>query len=306
MSGDILHYSELSDFDAELSTVARLLASSTGGKAVALVTDQVRAPTKDATIVLSSTQQPLSDNPELTAAAIAAFARQAKPSAILVGTTRSGRQVAARLAVQLRVAALSDVRSLAVEGGSLVGERSAYAGKFVARVSAPLPCVATIPAGTYERANGKSDSTETISVDVSGRVKRVEVRPKPKASVDLKSASIIVSAGRGFKKKEDLALIEKLAAAMGGVVGCSRPLSSDMGWLGEEHHIGLTGFYVRPDLYLAVGISGQLQHVAGMKDSKIIAAINTDKQAPIFQVSDYGIVGDLYQVVPALLKLLAK
>jgi electron transfer flavoprotein alpha subunit len=88
-------------------------------------------------------------------------------------------------------------------------------------------------------------------------------------------------------------------------MGCSRPLSSDLGWLPEEYHIGLTGVNVKPDLYLAVGISGQLQHVAGIKDSRIIAAINTDKEAPIFQAADYGIVGDLYQVVPAIQKLLA-
>jgi electron transfer flavoprotein alpha subunit len=115
---------------------------------------------------------------------------------------------------------------------------------------------------------------------------------------------VVVSAGRGFANKEDLEMAVELAEAMGGAVGCSRPLSSDLGWLGEEQQIGLTGSHVHPRLYVAVGISGQLQHVVGIKDSKVIVAINKDKEAPIFQVADYGVVGDLYQVLPAFTKVL--
>ncbi len=305
MSGEILYFSENRDFAGEISSAAKQLAAAVGGRAMEVQTDQAGDRAHGDSIVLKADQQ-LSNNPEITANAIAALARQRKPSVILIGSTRLGRQVAARLAVQLRTGALSDVRNLAIEGGLISGDRAVYAGKFLSKVSAALPCVATVPAGAYEEGPTASGSVETVGVDVSGKVRRVETRPKPKATVDLKSAAIIVSAGRGFKTKEDLILVERLAAAMGGVVGSSRPLTSDLGWLGEEHHIGLTGFYVHPDLYLAIGISGQLQHVAGIKDSKIIAAINKDRQAPIFQVADYGIVGDLYQVVPALLNLLEK
>ena len=306
MSGDILCFSENADLAGELATAGSVLASQTKGRAVDLEVDLDRETVSAETKILIKANERLSDNPELIAKALISLAGRLKPSVVLVGSSRIGRQVAARVAAQLRTGALGDVRKLAAEGGRLTGERSVYSGKFLTKVSSPLPCVATVPSGANEKRAGPSGGIEVVQLDVSGTVRRVETRPKPKASVDLKTASIIVSAGRGFKKKEDLVLVEQLAAAMGGVVGSSRPLTSDLGWLGEEHHIGLTGFYVHPDLYLAVGISGQLQHVAGIKDSKVIAAINKDKQAPIFQVADYGIVGDLHQVIPALLKLLEK
>ena len=127
-------------------------------------------------------------------------------------------------------------------------------------------------------------------------------KEKSKAQESLKDAEVIVSAGRGFKKKEDLAVIEELARVLNGVVGASRPLTSDLGWLPEERQVGLTGTTVKPKLYFAIGISGQIQHLTGMRDSRVVVAINTDKHAPIFQECDYGVVGDLYAVVPALAK----
>jgi len=141
--------------------------------------------------------------------------------------------------------------------------------------------------------------------DVPTRIKILRATKKESGRIDLRKAKTVVSVGRGIKKKEDLAMVEGLAKSMGAALGCSRPLSSDLGWLPEECHIGLTGISVSPELYLAIGISGQLQHVAGIKDSKVIAAINSDKDAPIFQAADYGIVGDLYQLVPAIQRALA-
>ncbi|MDE1852923.1 MAG: electron transfer flavoprotein subunit alpha/FixB family protein [Thaumarchaeota archaeon] len=181
-----------------------------------------------------------------------------------------------------------------------------FAGRVVAKVGCPFPAVATVKVGSYPRSETASGAVQEKDVGVVGDAVRLVSREKKAAgAVDLKSAKVIVSAGRGVKKKEDLAMLEDLAAKMHGALGCSRPLSADLGWLPEEHHIGLTGVNVKPDLYLAIGISGQLQHVAGMKDSKVVASINTDKDAPMFQASDYGIVGDLYQVVPAIKKVLA-
>jgi len=299
----VLAYSEDPGLASEVYAGATEIAKQLGSEALSIYLDANTAPNSTAgkAVVLKSDRQ-LSGHPDLSLEAISEYALQRKPSAVLIGGTRFGRQLASQLAVRMRVGVLSDVRCLKVENGKLRGVRQVYAGKYSAEVVAPLPCVAVIPAGAYEKNVG-TPSVETVTVGrASEKISHVETKPKGKVTVDIKNASIIVSAGRGFRNKEDLVLLDELAKKLNGAVGCSRPLSSDLGWLGEEHHIGLTGARVHPDLYLAVGISGQLQHVAGIKDSKIIVAVNKDKQAPIFQVADYGIVGDLYQVIPALLK----
>ena len=302
----VLAYSENHDLAEEIFTGALELASQLGSEVLSVHLDELGSIQINGKLVLLKSDRPLSDRPELTTTALSKFALERKPSVILIGATRLGRQIASQMAVRMKIGALSEVRSLRIEDKKLTGIRAVYAGKFSAKVAAPLPCIATVPAGAYEKKTGAPTSVETISVDgMSEKTVHVDTKPKTKGSIDIKAASIIISAGRGFKKKEDLVMLEQLAKTMGGAVGCSRPISSDLGWLGEEHHIGLTGAYVHPKLYVAVGISGQLQHIAGIKDTKIIVAINKDKQAPIFQVADYGIVGDLYEVIPAILKHLA-
>ena len=306
MTLSVWAYSESDGVANEMASAAVELSKSVSGSATVVEVDQAREGVSSAghKLVLKSAVR-LGESPELTAEAMFRATKAANPSVVLVGATRRGRETASRLAVKMKVGCLSEVFRLSVSAEQLRGERNTYAGKFLSTVACKLPCVATVKTGVSPRLADNTGAVDVLEVgDLVPRVKLVGKTGKKMGTVDLKSAKVIVSAGRGVKKKEDLVMIEDLARSLGGVLGCSRPLSSDLGWLPEEHHIGLTGIEVRPNLYLAVGISGQLQHIAGIKDSKIIAAINTDKDAPIFQAADYGIVGDLYQVVPAIKRLL--
>jgi len=299
-------YSESDDAANELSTAADELARAASGQSVMLEvgSSRIGVVASNKLVLRTSSQPPYV--PGVVAEMIFRASEKLKPSVVLIGPTRQGREVAARLAAKLGAGSLSDVFGLSVSEQMLVCDRNAYAGRVLARMSAPMPCVATVRAGAYPPNAAPGSSLQEFDAgEVATKVKVLKTTRKEAGKVDLRKAKTIVSVGRGMKKKEDVALIESLASSLGAAVGCSRPISSDLGWLPEECHIGLTGISVSPELYLAVGISGQLQHVAGIKDSKVIAAINSDKDAPIFQAADYGIVGDLYQVVPALQRLLS-
>jgi len=295
-------FSESPSAANEAAAAASGLASSSGGSYAVVGLDDGTGLAGEEKLVLKSAS-PLLTSPEAAAGALALAAKEAKPDLILVGSTRNGKEIAARLAVKMGWPCASDVFGVTLAGASLHGKRNVFAGKLIAEVAVPIPCVATLKVGSYPGLPASPTAGTPKDVgQVATKVRVVGRQEKKKGTVDLKGAKLIVAAGRGVKKKEDLAIISDLASELGGAVGCSRPLSSDMGWLPEEHHIGLTGISVHPDLYLAVGISGQLQHVAGIKDSKVIAAVNNDKSAPIFEVSDYGVLGDLYAVIPAIMK----
>lgn len=306
MTTEVWTYSDNEGVANELVTAASELAKAIGGEAVALEIGRPREGVKAPAKLLLKGTFGDGAGPEVAAEAAFRAAKSLQPGIVLTGATRNGREVASRLAAKLGWGCMSDAFKVSVRGADVVAERGVFAGKVVASLVCPMPAVVTVKTGSYGKTSAVEGRTTEFEVgQVSGTVKLVGRKTKEAGTVDLRKARVIVSAGRGVKRKEDLPLLEELAKDMGGALGCSRPLSSDLGWLPEECHIGLTGVTVRPELYVAVGISGQLQHVAGMKDSKVVVAINTDKDAPIFQASDYGIVGDLYQVVPALRKALA-
>lgn len=226
---------------------------------------------------------------------------------VMLPSTKNARTVGGLIAQRLGAEFLTDVLSLRAEGGVIKAERYVFGNKAVATVEAQLPAVVSIALGRFQGEPPTVQSiVERVEVAIAPKVKILSVEEKPRGAVKLEEAEIIVSVGRGFKKKEDLQMAFELAKVLGGQVGCSRPIAADLKWLPEEHWVGLSGKKVKPKLYLAIGISGQPQHIAGILDSRIIAAINNDPSAPIFQNADYGVVEDLYKIVPILINKISK
>jgi electron transfer flavoprotein alpha subunit len=232
-----------------------------------------------------------------------------KPETVLIGSTKNGKPLAARLATRLEVGCVPDCSRLGVdEKGRLVGERITYGGNAVAKLTFKTkPQIVTVPNRAFEKPQPKERSGQVVKLDVKAeqaKTEVVETKPLETSSVRIEEAEAIVSCGRGLEKKEDRVLLDELAAVLCGQVGCSRPLAEDRKWFSEW--VGLSGHKVKPKLYIACGISGVIQHVAGIRDAKVVVAINKDEQAPIFEVADYGVVGNLYEILPALKEALKK
>ena len=243
---------------------------------------------------------------DAVAAGLAQVVEQTGASVVLIGSTRRGKETAPRLAQKLGAGCVTDVSSLVAEGGELVASRYAFGGATVARekLGSTVKVFAVMPKTfSAEGASVGAGNVVTLELNVQTGVKLVDRRAKEGDHVNLDAAPIIVGVGRGFNAREDLALGDELAGALGAVVGCTKSLA-DFEWLGEDRIIGLSGAKTAPDLYLSVGVSGQIQHTVGVSAAKLIAAVNKDKEAPIFALADYGIVGDLYEVVPALVERL--
>jgi len=248
------------------------------------------------------------------AAALKGFIEQKQPTLVLMPHTYQVRDFAPKLATVLNRALISDAIGYKYEGGKLLFTRQMFQGKFAADVSfaGAAPYFATFQSGAF-RGDKVEDGTapapvETVNVAIADGV----IRNKPEApfkeakqAVDLTQAEIIVSVGRGIKEQKNIDLAQQLATALGGEIAASRPIC-DSGWLPMDRQVGSSGQTVAPKLYLALGISGAIQHVVGMKGARCIIAINKDSEAPIFEIADIAVVGNLFDIVPPLIEEVRK
>lgn len=236
-----------------------------------------------------------------------AIVAQERPWLVLAAHGPTGWDVLPRLGAAAGVPVATEVTDISVESGRPVFVRKAFSGKFQLRlgVDGEPPFLATIQKGAHTAAEDPPAGTvRAVPCELSAsdlRTRFVEVRVAQSGGVDLTQAEVIVGAGRGIGAPEKLDIVRELAEALGGQVGASRPVT-DAGWLPAEHQVGSSGVTVTPKLYIAAGISGAIQHIVGMKGAGYIVAINKDADAPIFQVADIGVVGNLVEVLPALAK----
>ena len=237
---------------------------------------------------------------------IVRLVEETKPDVFLLGATRLGRSLAPRIAAALRTGLTADCVDLDLdEGGNLVQVRPAFSGNIMAQIKTKTkPQMATVRYKVM-KANVKDLNRKgTVIMKDAEVLDDTGMRILEKTGADevnLAEADVIVTGGRGLKSPEDFGLLQELAQVLGGVVGSSRPLV-DAGWISRDHQVGFSGHTVKPRVYVACGVSGSPQHLFGMRDSDTIIAINRDASAPIFNVADYGVVGDIYEVLPLLIK----
>ncbi|MBR1781525.1 MAG: electron transfer flavoprotein subunit alpha/FixB family protein [Oscillospiraceae bacterium] len=306
----------------ELLSVGRTLADKLGqalvavvlGKNVRTVANQAVAYGADQVLLVEGDEYD-TYNTDAATYAVVALIRKYRPAIVLYGATANGRDLAPRVACQLETGLTADCTELDIEAetGNLVSTRPTFGGNLMATILCPdhRPQMSTVRPGVFKKAAPDPSRTgEIVAEDIHIAPEQIRVRLVDRIrevaeAVNLEEAEIIVSGGRGLKSGENFAMLRELADLLGGTVGASRA-AVDAGWIPHAHQVGQTGKNVAPKLYLAVGISGAIQHLAGMSGSDTVVAINRDPNAPIFGVADYAVVGDLFEVVPALIEEIKK
>lgn len=236
------------------------------------------------------------------AAALADAAQQLGAGVIILPHNSTGKTIAGRLAVRLNAGLVSGVNNLPeVSGGELRVKKSVFSGKAIAEyaISSPVKILSLMGNAVRPESTGAAVPVEPLSVEVPANRIRVTAVKTIEGRVPLPEAETVVSAGRGMKEPANWGIVEELAEVLGATTACSRPVA-DSHWRPHHEHVGQTGIAIRPNLYIAIGISGAIQHLAGVNNSKVIVVINKDPEAPFFKAADYGVVGDLFEIVPRL------
>lgn len=302
----------------ELLSVGRTLADKLGEQLVALVMGKNVQAVAQASIAYGADQVLLVEgdeyetyNTDAATYATVTLIEKYHPSIVLYGATNNGRDLAPRVACKLETGLTADCTELDIdeETGLLVSTRPTFGGNLMATIMCPdhRPQMSTVRPGVFKKGTPDDSRTgeivaEDVHIDPSEiRVQLVERIKEVAEAVNLEEAEIIVSGGRGLKDEKGFEMLKELADLLGGTVGASRA-AVDAGWIPHAHQVGQTGKNVSPKLYIAVGISGAIQHLAGMSSADTVVAINKDPDAPIFGVADYAVVGDLFEVVPALIE----
>jgi electron transfer flavoprotein alpha subunit len=298
----------------EAVTAARMLADKSGGgevhalllgpPGIAAKAPQIGQYGADVVIVVEHAGL-ANYSPDVATATAADRLKSGGYRAAVFSTTAQGRDLAPRVAARLGVSIVTDVLSFEIEGNSIIVRHPMNIGKVIATIAiAAKPAVIAMRPNVIAPAQsakaGRVEDSQPALDPASARVKVIETRQGGGGKLDLAEAPVVIAGGRGLKAAENFKLVEDLAAAFGNAaVGATRAVTDD-GWRPHSDQIGQTGRLVSPQLYIAVGISGAVQHLAGMRTSNTIVAVNRDKDAPIFKVADYGIVGDVFEVIPAL------
>jgi electron transfer flavoprotein alpha subunit len=307
---------QLSDVTFEMLGKARALAPSLGGRVVAVLLGsgiQDMATKLGAADHVLLVDDPILQHfvPERAERVLQTLLQKEQPALTMIASTSMGMDLAAALSAALDWPLIAYCNDARIEDGHVVATSQMYGGKIaVETVSEGQHTILSIIAGVFPAAEGQSaapaTSVQTVAGDVAGAARvRFKGLSMPEAGdVDITRAPLLVSVGRGIGSKDNIELVEELAGALGAELAASRPII-DSGWLPKLRQVGKSGLTVKPKLYLAVGISGAPEHLQGMKDAELIIAINSDASAPIFEVAHYGIVGDLFDIVPALTEQIA-